>query len=205
MTPSPTHSLIRPALAASESSTPLRDSHSFPINLYNKIVSLIVCLLNFCRPTAVLLTVSFIIVDPIQAHSSFREPHVLNESIKRHPSFANQDTPPAVIPKCGVISISAPLNHGRPQLIHLTATKAVTFIEVRYLTVPYTPTGSSVPHKVCNDHSLLFSTIASTNPSSTRWERSLNNNQSTKPLSNSVSKCRHEDIKNINTPNSQHI
>lgn len=86
------------------------------VGKYNCVSAISGLLLSRC-PAAVLRFVSSIYVIALKSHCGRALAHVGQEVLKRHPSFANLDSPSAVVAVVAVVIVQASIFHGLPSAI----------------------------------------------------------------------------------------
>jgi hypothetical protein len=77
----------------------------------------IAVLLDLCRPTAIFLGISFVIVDSVDRHPQRRFAHILKEICELSPSFADSDSTTAVVLPGWMFWIAAAVVHTFPATI----------------------------------------------------------------------------------------
>ena len=94
----------------------LSNCHFFPPVRYPSASALIVVLLTFCRPIAIVWLVASVVVSSLYCvHSRWSWPHIRVKSLEAlHPSIAYRNAASAILDVVRIFRICASLAHGRP-------------------------------------------------------------------------------------------
>lgn len=106
--------------------TKFSQSAAYSVQRKSTVVSRIIRLLKPCFPSAILLGIAFVIVDPSQCH--FRcgpLTHVSKKVLKGHPAITNRNSAPTIVFVASILIVQTPSFHFHPVLIGRTFSHSV--------------------------------------------------------------------------------
>lgn len=130
------------------------------------ILPRIVALLWTCSPSAVIRRVSTLIINSLKrVAEAWTLSHIYQEIGSRFPSFANRNTPAAVISECGVLGVLTAIHHMCPRRIFRRLKHAVLSLSLPLKLALIAPTRNTTAIlEALATHNFLSAAFASTQP-----------------------------------------
>lgn len=132
------------------------------LKLGNSMRTLVSCLLDSSRPSAVGWSIGPVVVDALDRHAMRRLAHVGVEVFELPPTLADRDSATSVVFELPILRVSTPAKHLTPSMVDRAFTHSVRSTSGNNAGDDLATAGSGVStHKIATPNGFLRSAIAS--------------------------------------------